>query len=524
MASEQEASGATAPAESTADEGRSAVIVQGREEMEMHIAAIRESAAMLKTDAGKDFTGSHAKVYRRIEKERFAAGLDIIADKIERTWNESKERKAVAAIADVNLSWLTPPFDADSSEVYQNAMWKGEKFLGKEIPHTTLYDCLCAMYAAQRELGIVNGREGMEVVVGKSHDLRQLLERLHNWLGDLIKDNRVDGEGCVEASDFADDIWDVLYADDKETTIEPTSLRRDVREAIRVCKEMKQKGEIDVDKVAAILENAVERSPLPMSNMSRAKRTLLDCIARFDMIKSKDPQWKLVAESSIKECQDALAVNAEADAENRPTAQEVYDTLKDFHDDHYCSQPPPTGLTRDLVSAFYRQFVRKPDDCEPVPPLPADWKLYGKYAIRHTDGTPLKGKTYFVLRLDSDDPVEARRVSAAMSAYKGDIYNYASLHSAIYDAIMETKTLRSMLMSGASIDVVAVSLDALNKRLDLALYKHPRNCDWFKDAVVARNAFHEKAITLDPFAWMLSKFDAEQWKGEEKGEGKGESK
>lgn len=47
-----------------------------------------------------------------------------------------------------------------------------------------------------------------------------------------------------------------------------------------------------------------------------------------------------------------------------------------------------------------------------------DGKIYDKYRIEHTDGTPLKGKKYFVLRLDSDDPVEAARVAAAMRSYK----------------------------------------------------------------------------------------------------------
>ncbi len=29
-----------------------------------------------------------------------------------------------------------------------------------------------------------------------------------------------------------------------------------------------------------------------------------------------------------------------------------------------------------------------------------DGRVYKKYRIEHTDGTPLKGKNYFVLRLD----------------------------------------------------------------------------------------------------------------------------
>ena len=46
--------------------------------------------------------------------------------------------------------------------------------------------------------------------------------------------------------------------------------------------------------------------------------------------------------------------------------------------------------------------------------------MFNKYQIRHSDGTPLKGEKYFVLRLDSDNPEEAARVRAAMEAYKGE--------------------------------------------------------------------------------------------------------
>lgn len=52
-----------------------------------------------------------------------------------------------------------------------------------------------------------------------------------------------------------------------------------------------------------------------------------------------------------------------------------------------------------------------------------DGKTYDKYRIAHADGTPLKGEKYFVLRLDSDDPVEAARVAAAMRAYKSEMRN-----------------------------------------------------------------------------------------------------
>ena len=52
-----------------------------------------------------------------------------------------------------------------------------------------------------------------------------------------------------------------------------------------------------------------------------------------------------------------------------------------------------------------------------------DGKMYGKYRIEHTDGTPLKGKKYFVLRLDSDDLREASRFAAAMRAYNSEPKN-----------------------------------------------------------------------------------------------------
>lgn len=48
-----------------------------------------------------------------------------------------------------------------------------------------------------------------------------------------------------------------------------------------------------------------------------------------------------------------------------------------------------------------------------------DFVLFNKYKIEHSDGTPLKGKSYFVLRLDSENPDEKARVSAAMRVYLG---------------------------------------------------------------------------------------------------------
>ena len=52
-----------------------------------------------------------------------------------------------------------------------------------------------------------------------------------------------------------------------------------------------------------------------------------------------------------------------------------------------------------------------------------DGRMFRKYIVEHTDGTPLRGKNYFVLRLDSDKPVEAARVNAARRAYTGRLRN-----------------------------------------------------------------------------------------------------
>ena len=50
-------------------------------------------------------------------------------------------------------------------------------------------------------------------------------------------------------------------------------------------------------------------------------------------------------------------------------------------------------------------------------------EIYKKYKIEHLDGTPLKGKQYFVLRLDSDNPEEAARVAKAMRSYQEKLRN-----------------------------------------------------------------------------------------------------
>lgn len=61
-----------------------------------------------------------------------------------------------------------------------------------------------------------------------------------------------------------------------------------------------------------------------------------------------------------------------------------------------------------------------------------DGKIFEKYKIAHADGTPLKGKKYFVLRLDSDNPEEAARVNAAMAAYRGENVLNASVREMLW--------------------------------------------------------------------------------------------
>ena len=104
--------------------------------------------------------------------------------------------------------------------------------------------------------------------------------------------------------------------------------------------------------------------------------------------------------------------------------------------------------------------------------LPDGWKMYDKYQIRHTDGTPLKGKRYFVLRLDSDDPLEAARVAAAMSAYKGETPpgNVAKLREAL-------KLCGSRMCKFCKELELARSM--LNKRT-LGVFCHPDKCKAFQ--------------------------------------------
>lgn len=67
-------------------------------------------------------------------------------------------------------------------------------------------------------------------------------------------------------------------------------------------------------------------------------------------------------------------------------------------------------------------------------------EIFDKYIIAHKDGTPLKGKKYFVLRLDSDDAEEAARVNAAMAAYKGEPTKKEKDLIAALERVLETAT------------------------------------------------------------------------------------
>lgn len=83
-----------------------------------------------------------------------------------------------------------------------------------------------------------------------------------------------------------------------------------------------------------------------------------------------------------------------------------------------------------------REKVKKASGSVSIPKLPKGWQMYNKYKIEHTDGTPVKGRQHFVLRLDSDDPVEAKRVAAAMAAYRGETAEaVAKLCDALQDCL-----------------------------------------------------------------------------------------
>ena len=108
-------------------------------------------------------------------------------------------------------------------------------------------------------------------------------------------------------------------------------------------------------------------------------------------------------------------------------------------------------------------------------------KLFNKYLICHADGSPLKGKKYFVLRLDSDDPAESVRVAAAMSAYKGEtVGNPAELRKAL-------GKLRAELWNNAIIS--GKRKFELYEIADAALAAPARNCDVY-DKEEVRMAYH----------------------------------
>lgn len=110
-----------------------------------------------------------------------------------------------------------------------------------------------------------------------------------------------------------------------------------------------------------------------------------------------------------------------------------------------------------------------------VAQLPDGWKMYDKYQIRHTDGTPLKGKKYFVLRLDSDNPAEAARVAAAMRAYKGELSdgNGAKTREALVN-ISKYADCATMRQHDATTQHY---IEQIRKWAEAALAEPRRNCD-----------------------------------------------
>lgn len=79
--------------------------------------------------------------------------------------------------------------------------------------------------------------------------------------------------------------------------------------------------------------------------------------------------------------------------------------------------------------------------------------IYNKYRISHVDGTPLKGKKYFVLRLDSPDPLESTKVAAAMAAY----LNTTEVHPSQKEKMIDDPQRRRMKDTAA----LCKSIDAI---------------------------------------------------------------
>ena len=110
-------------------------------------------------------------------------------------------------------------------------------------------------------------------------------------------------------------------------------------------------------------------------------------------------------------------------------------------------------------------------------------KLFNKYLICHADGSPLKGKKYFVLRLDSDDPAESVRVAAAMSAYKGEtVGNPAKLRKALCEIVLLCQKVGLSIHGDVACGIIASKARA-------ALAEPARNCDVY-DKEEVRMAYH----------------------------------
>ena len=149
--------------------------------------------------------------------------------------------------------------------------------------------------------------------------------------------------------------------------------------------------------------------------------------------------------------------------------------------------------------------------------LPDGWRLFDKYQIRHTDGTPLKGKRYFVLRLDTDDPAGAARVAAAMSAYKGETQGNAAK---LRETLVGIKSLLGSINEVTNDDAAAILMN-----IDLALRAPARNCevgtwrfesfcnrfrhDYCRGCSLGEEFFENHEIGECRLAWAQRKYESE---------------
>ena len=82
--------------------------------------------------------------------------------------------------------------------------------LCNRIPIACIVDILNERF---RPTKAKDATEDIKPKTDKAENAIEMLDRVHNWLGELIRDGKCDEHctQCIGASDLADDIWNVLH-------------------------------------------------------------------------------------------------------------------------------------------------------------------------------------------------------------------------------------------------------------------------------------------------------------------------